>query len=82
VAGAWYATRFSGVIEAIEQDSYHLRRDYSDCKGSRTILRMLWNGIRAMLPTVTDEEMQPQTFSAPYGEFDTMLNQRFDPIKE
>ena len=49
MAGAWYAARFAGVLDAIEREGYLLRRDYSDCKGMRTMLRMAaWGLIAAM----------------------------------
>jgi phytoene/squalene synthetase len=50
MAGAWYATRFAGVMKAIEHEDYLLRDDYSDCKGNRMMLHMLWEGFRAALP--------------------------------
>lgn len=49
LAGAWYAARFEGVLDAIECEDYRLRRDYSDCKAYRTVLRMVWRGLRAVM---------------------------------
>jgi phytoene/squalene synthetase len=47
VAGAWYAARFAGVLNAIEREDFLLRRDYSDCKGVRTRMRMATKGLLA-----------------------------------
>jgi phytoene/squalene synthetase len=49
MAGALYAARFEGVLDAIEREGYRLRRDYSDCKGGRTILRMARQGLAAVV---------------------------------
>ena len=49
LAGAWYAARFEGVMEAIEREGYLLRKDYRDCKGARMILRMAWQSAAAVL---------------------------------
>ena len=59
LAGAWYAARFEGVLDAIEHEDYRLRRDYSDCKGVRMVLRMTWNGLRAAMARPTPLHHQP-----------------------
>jgi phytoene/squalene synthetase len=46
IAGALYAARFTGVLDAIEREGYLLRPDYHDCKNSRTLLRMAWESLR------------------------------------
>jgi phytoene/squalene synthetase len=59
VAGAWYAARFEGVLNAIEREGYRLRRDYRDCKGARAALRMFWNGLHAALPQSPARQSAP-----------------------
>ena len=49
IAGALYAARFEGVLDAIEREGYCLRRDYSDCKGGRMMLRMARQGLAAVI---------------------------------
>ncbi|MCJ7569133.1 MAG: squalene/phytoene synthase family protein [Anaerolineales bacterium] len=49
MAGALYAARFEGVLDAIEREGYRLRRDYSDCKGERMMMHMAWSGLMAVL---------------------------------
>ena len=61
MAGAWYAARFEGVLDAIERDDFSLRRDYSDCKGYRTLLRMAWSGLRAAVARPKRLQRQPDT---------------------
>lgn len=66
LAGAWYIGRFGGVLKAIEREDYSLRRDYSDCRGLRTIPRLAFYGGRLLLappsprpPAVEEPVLQP-----------------------
>jgi phytoene/squalene synthetase len=44
-AGYTYIARFEGVLDAIEQDGFRLRRDYSECKSIGSGLRMGWSAV-------------------------------------
>lgn len=46
LAGAAYIARFETVLDAIERDDYHLRREYNERKTPRGILRMVWSTAR------------------------------------
>ena len=67
IAGALYEARFQGVIAAIENEGYTLRRDYSDCMGPRMQIDMAWNGLRAGLtrPLPVDEYVRPSEHIRP-----------------
>ena len=82
MAGAWYATRFTGVLEAIERENYLLRRDYSDCKNNRLMLRMLWGGMKAAFPIHPTPEISLQSTLAPVRELETKFLYQYELIEE
>ena len=43
VAGYLYMGRFETILDAIEQDGYHLRAAYPECKTTRAGLGMAWS---------------------------------------
>jgi hypothetical protein len=51
LAGAWYAARFRGVVDAIRHEQYRLRSDYRDCKGTRAAPHMVSAAIGALRPS-------------------------------
>jgi phytoene/squalene synthetase len=85
-AGAWYAARFTGVLDAIEREDYLLRRDYSDCKGVRTMLRMAARGLMAFTTSPTPSfpvPTQPEPIRSPaWGRPEIPHLLREDNLKE
>lgn len=49
MAGFAYAARFEAVLSAIEQDDYHLRPAYPECKSLPSALWMLWSALSQTL---------------------------------
>jgi phytoene/squalene synthetase len=79
MAGAWYATRFTGVLDAIEREDYLLRRDYSDCKNNGLMLRMLWGGMKAALPIPS---LPSKSIPTPIGELEATLHHKLESIED
>jgi phytoene/squalene synthetase len=79
MAGAWYATRFVGVLDAIEREDYVLRRDYSDCRNNGMMLRMLWGGVKAALPIPT---LPSKSIPPPMGELEATLQHKLELIED
>jgi phytoene/squalene synthetase len=82
MAGALYATRFTGVLDTIEREEYLLRRDYSECKNNRMILHMLWGGMKAALPIPPYPEFTRQATQEPARELEATFLHQFELLEE
>lgn len=61
LAGFAYTERFTGVLEAIERDDYHLREAYPECKSLSSATKMVWS---ALLQTYSYHSKLPYVLPA------------------
>jgi phytoene/squalene synthetase len=82
MAGSWYATRFTGVLDAIEREDYLLRGDYSDITNNGMMLRMLWEGIKAALPNAPLPTLASNFTHTPMREIEATLLHPIEILEE